>query len=572
MKFADLVFTGGPVFTATGDEPTPGSVAVTDGRIVAVASDPAGEAAVRELIGQDTEVIDLDGKLLSPGFQDAHVHAVWGGLDLIRCDLSADSTRDQYVARLSSYAAANPELEWILGGGWNMSAFPGGTPTASDLDLAVADRPAFIPNRDGHGAWVNSRALELAGITSATPDPADGRIERDADGNPTGTLHEGAMSLVNALLPETSPEDYARALGIGQEYLHSLGITAWQDAILGGYGDSGDATPAYMEAAQSGALTARVVGALWWDRARGPEQIPELILRRKHNAAGRFAATSVKIMQDGVAENFTAAMLEPYLDGCGHHTNNSGISFVDASQLISNVTELDALGFQVHFHAIGDRAVRECLDAVEAARAINGPNDNRHHIAHLQVVHPDDIHRFAELGVTANMQSYWAALEPQMVDLTLPFLGDPRSSWQYPWGDLHRAGTHLASGSDWSVSSPDPMAAIHVAVNRISAPGHEEGEYEAFLPEQSLDLLTAMTAYTAGSAFANHLDETGTIEVGKLADLVVLDRNPFAVPVAEIGLTRTEQTFVEGERVYLAPAQPKNSPPEAREESAPWAK
>jgi hypothetical protein len=311
-----------------------------------------------------------------------------------------------------------------------------------------------------------------------------------------------------------------------------------------------------MEAATAGTLTARVVGALWWDRARGPEQIPELVLRRKNNAAGRFAATSVKIMQDGVAENFTAAMLEPYLDGCGHHTDNSGISFVDAAQLISNVTELDALGFQVHFHAIGDRAVRECLDAIEAARAINGPNDNRHHIAHLQVVHPDDIHRFAELGVTANMQSYWAALEPQMVDLTLPFLGEPRSSWQYPWGDLHRAGTHLASGSDWSVSSPDPMAAIHVAVNRMAAPGHEEGEYDAFLPEQSLDLLTAMTAYTAGSAFTNHLEGTGTIEVGKLADLVVLDRNPFAGPLAEIGVTRTEQTFVEGERVYLAPAQP----------------
>ncbi|EPR75889.1 putative metal-dependent glycoprotease [Leifsonia rubra CMS 76R] len=559
MNFADLVFTGGAIFTATGGEPTPGSVAVRDGRIVAVsagAAAPSSDADIQALIGPDTEVVELDGKLLSPGFQDAHVHAVWGGLDLIRCDLALDSTRDQYLTRIRNYAVANPELEWILGGGWNMAAFPGGTPTASDLDTAVDDRPAFIPNRDGHGAWVNSRALKRAGITRDTPDPADGRIERDADGNPTGTLHEGAMSLVNRLLPETSPEDYARALMIGQKYLHSLGVTAWQDAILGGYGDAGDATPAYMEAAHSGVLTARVVGALWWDRTRGPEQIPELVLRRKNNVAGRFAATTVKVMQDGVAENFTAAMLEPYLDGCGHHTDNSGISFVDAQQLISNVTELDALGFQVHFHAIGDRAVRECLDAIEAARAINGPNDNRHHIAHLQVVHPDDVPRFAQLGVTANMQSLWAALEPQMVDLTLPFLGDPRSSWQYPWGDLHRAGTHLASGSDWSVSSPDPMAAIHVAVNRIAAPGHEEGNYEAFLPEQSLDLLTAMTAYTAGSAHTNHLDETGTIEVGKFADLVVLDRNPFTGPVEEIGLTRTEQTFVEGERVYRAPAQP----------------
>lgn len=554
MTFADLVFLNGDIFTATGSEPFFGSVMVRDGRILAVVPASSDDSSIQRFIGPDTTIVPIAGKMLSPGFQDAHVHAVWGGLDLIRCDLSQDATSEQYLTRISAYAQAHPERDWILGGGWNMAAFPGGTPTKEALDVAVPDRPAFIPNRDGHGAWVNSRALHLAGIDRNTPNPVDGRIETDAQGDPTGTLHEGAMSLVSRLLPPTSSEDYLRALLIGQRYLHSLGITSWQDAILGDYGDSGDATPTYLQAARSGALTARVVGALWWDRTRGPEQIPDLVSRRDAGAAGRFAATSIKIMQDGVAENFTAAMLEPYLDCLGHRTNNSGLSFVNAAQLRDNVTQLDALGFQIHFHAIGDRAVRECLDAVEAARNSNGPNDNRHQIAHLQVVHPDDISRFAELGVTANMQSLWAALEPQMVDLTLPFLGAPRSAWQYPWGDLYRAGTHLASGSDWSVSSPDPMAAIHVAVNRMAAPGHEEGDYEAFLPEQSLDLLTAMTAYTAGSAYANHLDQTGTIEVGKLADLVVLDRNPFDAPPAEIGLTRTMQTFVEGECVFSAPA------------------
>jgi predicted amidohydrolase YtcJ len=259
-------------------------------------------------------------------------------------------------------------------------------------------------------------------------------------------------------------------------------------------------------------------------------------------------------MQDGVAENFTAAMLEPYGDGHGHATDNSGISFVDPAVLNEAVPQLDALGFQVHFHAIGDRAVRQCLDAVEHAVARNGRSDNRHHIAHLQIIHPDDIPRFRALGVAANMQSLWAALEPQMVELTLPFLGAPRDAWQYPFGDLLRAGAVLAAGSDWSVSTPNPMAAIHTAVNRTAAREYAEGDYEPFLPEQAIDLATSLTAYTAGSAWVNHLDaDTGTIEVGKYADLAVLDRDPFAGPADEIGDTRVLQTFVEGERVYAAP-------------------
>jgi predicted amidohydrolase YtcJ len=246
-------------------------------------------------------------------------------------------------------------------------------------------------------------------------------------------------------------------------------------------------------------------------------------------------------------------MLEPYCDGHGHPTDNSGISFVDPEILNAAVPQLDALGFQVHFHAIGDRAVRQCLDAVEHAVARNGRTDNRHHIAHLQVVHPDDIHRFRTLGVAANMQSLWAALEPQMVDLTLPFLGSPRDAWQYPFGDLQRSGAVLAAGSDWSVSSPNPLAAIHTAVNRTAAPEYSDAEYDAFLPEQAIDLTTSITAYTAGSAWVNHLDDvTGTIEVGKYADLVVLDRDPFAGPLEEIASTRVLQTFVEGERVYTA--------------------
>jgi predicted amidohydrolase YtcJ len=555
LTHADLIFTGGPVFTANTVRSRATAVAVSGGRIVAVGSPDD----VRELIGPRTEVVDLAGRMLLPGFQDAHVHPVWGGLDLMRCDLSELGTEREYLARIGSYADEHADEPWVLGGGWQMSAFPGGTPTAAALDRAVADRPAFLPNRDGHGAWVNSAALRLAGIDRNTPDPADGRIERDAAGDPTGTLHEGAMSLVNRHLPETSVETLTEALLLGQRYLHSYGVTAWQDAIVGSYGDAGDPAPAYLAAAASGALTGRVVGALWWDRTAGLEQIPSLVERRARlvpepveGRAGRFAATSIKIMQDGVAENFTASMLEPYCDGHGHPTDNAGISFVPPEVLNEAAPQLDALGFQLHFHAIGDRAVRECLDAVEHAIARNGRNDHRHHIAHIQVVHPEDVARFRELGVVANMQSLWAALEPQMVELTLPFLGSPRDAWQYPFGDLLRAGAVLAAGSDWSVSTPNPLAAIHVAVNRMAPPGYEEGEYDAFLPEQSIDLGTSLTAYTAGSAFVNHLDDTGRVEVGKLADLVVLDRDPFAGPASQIGATRVLQTFVEGERVYAA--------------------
>lgn len=544
---ADMVFHGGPVFTADTVRSRTDAVAVQAGEIIALGPEAA------ERIGSRTEVVDLAGKLLVPGFIDAHVHTVMGGMQLLKCSLSDVDSQADYLARVASYIEKNPDAEWVTGGGWSMAAFPGGTPMAAALDTVTGGRPAFLVNRDGHGAWANSRALELAGIDADTPDPADGRIERDADGRPSGTLHEGAMALVNTLLPQPSRQEWMAALLEGQQYLHSLGITGWQDAIIGDYADLADPGPTYVQAARDGTLTGRVVGALWWDRTQGLEQIESLVARRAEYQADRFAANTIKIMQDGVPENFTASMLEPYLDGHGHATDNAGISFVAPALLNEAVAQLDALGFQVHFHAIGDRAVRECLDAVAGAIQRNGQRGNRHHIAHLQVVHPDDISRFLQLEVAANLQMLWATFEPQMVDLTMPFLGAPRDAWQYPFGDLLRAGAILACGSDWSVSTPDPLAAIHTAVNRMAAPGLEEGDYDAFFPEQALDLGTALTAYTAGSAWVNHMDDrVGTIEVGKRADLALLDRDPFAGPQDQIGSATVLQTFIEGERIYAA--------------------
>jgi predicted amidohydrolase YtcJ len=549
---AHLAFVNGAVYTVDAARSWAQAVAVRDGRIVAVGSDQD----VKALCDQHTEVVDLDGRMLVPGFQDAHVHPVGGGLDMLQCSLHDLSTAPEYLDAIGIYVRDHLEAEWILGGGWAMDAFEGGTPTAAALDAVTGERPAYLPNRDGHGVWVNSAALRIAGITEETPDPPDGRIERDERGRPTGTLHEGAGDLVMRHAPSPTADEMAEGLRKGQAYLHSLGITSWQDAIVDDHDRFGRNYSTYVDAAGRGELTARVVGALWWDRHRGPEQIEEFVDLRDRSRVGRFAATSVKIMQDGVCENFTAGVLEPYLDATGAVTENRGLSFVDPEALKGYVTELDLLGFQVHYHALGERAVRESLDAVEAALRANGPSDNRHHLAHLQVVHPDDIPRFRTLNAVANAQPLWAAHESQMDELTIPFLGEPRWRWQYPFASLVRAGAMLAMGSDWSVSSPDPIEEIHVAVNRCYPPDyhHKVENNEVFLPDERLDLPTALAAFTMGSAFVNHLDEqTGSIEPGKFADLAVIDRNLFEQPMAEIAQARVQQTYVEGELVYAAP-------------------
>ena len=538
----DLVFHNGTVFDGSQFLPAGTGVRVRGGKITAVGPPgPPGGAAP----------VDLVGGTLLPGFIDAHVHPVFAGEQLRRCDLTAAATASEYAAIVAAYAKAHPEEEWITGGGWSMEAFPGGIPTRDLLDAVVADRPVYLPNRDGHGVWVNSKALALAGIGRSTPDPADGRIERDAAGEPVGMLQEGAADLVERLLPPVTEEDWYQALLTAQAHLLSLGITGWQDAILGGTHGAPDPLGAYLRAAGDGTLAATVVGALWWDRDRGLEQLPELLESRRTGQAGRFRATSVKMMLDGVAENHTAAMLEPYLDADGCRTEHSGMDFIDPRELPRFVTALDREGFPVHFHALGDRAVRNALDAVAAARQAPGARGLRHHLAHLQVVHPDDVPRFARLSATANIQPLWATHEPQMDELTIPFLGERRSGWQYPFRSLLDGGSPLCAGSDWPVSSPNPLWGAHVAVNR-SLPAVAEGTGgDPFLPGQALGLAEVLAAYTSGSARVNGLDgSAGSITEGLDGDFAIVNADLAHLPAAEICQAAVVQTWIRGELVH----------------------
>ena len=537
-----LLFTNGPVFD--GQQHLHGvSVLVEGNRMVAVGPD-------REVLKRagSAEEVDLAGGLLVPGFTDAHMHPMVGGLERLRCEMYSLSSAEDYLDAIKEHAAERPDTEWFRGGGWSVDAFPPTGPTAELLDRVVPDRPAFLPSTDHHDAWVNSKALEVAGITKETPDPPDGWFERDEQGRPTGTVREAAMALVQEHIT-TSREEYHAALLEAQSYLHSWGITGWHDALIGGYAGIDDPTQAYLDVLSKGELTARVRASQWWDRHRGVEQVEQLEETRLRLAEAGLDAGSVKVMVDGIGETFTAAVTEPYLGDFHCRCGDRGLAFLDHQQLYDAVTALDAAGFQAHFHAIGDRAVHDALDAVERARLANGLNDHRHQIAHMQLVRPEDRPRFRRLSVAANLEGMWVRKETPAVQLLLPHLDPARIGWHYPFADIAAAGAHLAGGSDWPVNPPEPISAIHALVNRRKYVEDEE-QPETLLPEQGLTLAQALGCYTSGSAFVNHSPDTGTIQVGARADLAVLDRDPFAGPLDEIGAATVTMTVAAGQVVF----------------------
>ena len=545
---ADLVLRGGPVYTMDAARSWARAVAVANGRIVFVGS----EAAAAPWIGPRTRVVDLAGRMVLPGFQDAHIHPISGGIELGQCNLNDTPTAEGLLEKVKACARERPS-GWIVGGGWALPTFPGGAPTRGALDAVAPDRPVYLSASDGHSAWVNSKALELAGVTADTAEPPNGRIEREpGTRKPAGTLRESATSLVERLLPQPSPAERLAGLQRALELANRHGLVALEEANAGAGPEGGgrSALETYREAERQGRLTARVTVALGTEVAKGPEQVDELVRLGREFTSARVRPTAAKIFEDGVIEARTAAMLEPYLDRPGVR----GEPNFPPERLNPLVARLIRDDFTVHVHAIGDRAVRLALDALEAAGAGGGAQLGgaaRHQIAHLEVVHPDDVPRFRKLGVIANFQPLWAYADTWITDLTVPALGPERSRWIYPIGSLSRAGAVVAFGSDWSVSSLNPLEGIQVAVTR-QGPGGEAAP--PLNPEEALPLPAALAAYTIGAAYANGLEtETGSIEAGKSADLVVLASNLFEVAPREIGRTRVLLTRVEGKPVYRDP-------------------
>jgi predicted amidohydrolase YtcJ len=536
---ADLALTGGKIYTVDGERSWAEAVAIKDGRIVFVGSDEDAQAH----IGKDTKLVELEGRLVVPGFQDAHIHPISAGVEANACDLNAYTDVDGYVAAIKKYADAHPDEPWITGGGWLMSAFgPGALARRELIDAVVSDRPVILWSRDGHTVWVNTKALEVAGITNKTPDPVDGRIDRDPKtGAAVGSLQEGAGSLVATKMPPTSDAQREEGLRYAVKLLNGFGITAVQDASV-----NEDDLKTYRKLDDAGDLSLHVIGSIWWERDQGVEQIENMKRLRGEFTKGHIDAGTVKIMQDGVMENYTAAMLEPYrLPG---KKNVRGIPMVEPEKLKEAVTRLDAEGFQVHFHAIGDGAVRQSLDAVAAARAANGDQGHRHHISHIQLIDNADVPRFKELGVVANYQPLWAYADEYITELTIPFLGPERSSHMYAINSLEKSGATVAFGSDWSVSSPNPFEEMETAITRLGALGETT---EPFLPEEAITLAQALDAFTINAAYVNRLEkDTGSIEVGKRADLAVLDRNLFEIAPSELSDTKVLVTLFEGKPVH----------------------
>lgn len=537
---ADLVFKNGDLYTVDGVRSWADAVAISGDRIVYVGSD----AGVDAFIDSGTRVVDLNGKMMLPGFQDAHIHPPWGGVAYERCPLFDYTTREAVLAAIRDCVAADPEAPYVRGEGWTVTLFEDGIPHKQMLDDIEPARPLYFQSSDGHSLWVNSKALEVMGVTRETPDPKGGRIDRDEEtGEPIGVFQDdAAIQMAWSKTPYTD-EEIERGLRYSTRYLNSLGITSVQDAIVKVEGnDPYSSLKAYRRVNESGDLTLRSVLALFWDVNKGREQVAGLIEARDEYSRGVVRASSVKIWLDGVLEIGTAALLEPYLDG------GNTAPYIDQEDLNYAIAELDQAGFQVHVHGIGDAATRYALNAFEYTRKKNGVRDARHHICHLQLIDPADLPRFRELDVIANFQPLWAIPDDYITELTIPRIGPERSRWLYPIGSVLKAGGMIAFGSDWYVTTANPFPQIETAVTRQDANGEVEGVLE---PSERIGLHDAIAAFTINAAFVNFQDDTtGSIEVGKLADLIVIDRNLFSIEPEEISEAKVELTLFGGRVVH----------------------
>jgi predicted amidohydrolase YtcJ len=530
----DLIIVNGKVFT--GEDEGAEAVAVQGNKVLRVGSN----REIQRLARAQTTVIDAKGGSVLPGFNDAHLHLLDGGLALDQVSLSGASTLDSVRETLKAWSEANPHHEWIRGRGWLYAPFPNGLPTRQLLDQIVPDRPAYLVSYDGHTGWANTAALQAAGISRRTQSPANGTIVKDGRGEPTGVLKEAAMGLMSQALPVATREEKLAALRAAVVEANRVGITSVQNA-----GGTAEDLELYGELRRLGDLTVRVYQALTVDASTSTEALDALDELRTHFDDDPLLKTgAVKIVADGVVETKTAAMLEPY-----EGTTQTGDMRLTPEDMTRLVAELDRRGWQVMTHAIGDASIREALDAYDAAEKANPePADGRRHrIEHVESPDPEDVARFDKLDVVASIQPVHG-VPPDPDDPWAANLGPERAARGWMSGSLAKAGAPLAFGSDWPVAPLDPRRGIFVAVNRTDFEGEPDGGWG---PEEKVTLADALRAFTSGAAWASFDEQRkGTLARDMLADIVILSEDLFALPPERLLEAEVVMTIVDGKIVY----------------------
>ncbi len=552
-KAADLLLTDGYVYTVDSARRVTEALAVSGDRIVFV----GGNSEARDWIGSQTRVIDLQGKMVLPGFVDSHCHITSGVCEIYEPILHGIHDVEGYQQAVREFAIANPGLQGIQAGGWVNAVFGPHGPTKDLLDAVVSNIPVVLFSEDYHNAWVNSRALEIAGITANTPNPADGIIERDAKGNPSGTLRESAVDLAKKAVPPYSVEQILQGLEYFQKKALSLGITTVYNPLVS-IKDTTD-LQALRKWEGSGKMWLRVPSAVEVEPGDPFDIVEELLEMRNREKGEYFQIVAAKIFMDGVLEGGTAYLEEPYL----HMPESRGILNWDPRKYNRMCIALDKAGFQIHVHSIGDAATRITLDGFAEARRLNGVRDSRHGITHIQLVNPADIERFAELGVIAVPQPYWFVVDASY-DQALRYIGSERAVRQYPMKSFFEKGVVVSSASDYNVTlHPNPLLAIELGVTR-SVPSDDrmyaDPDFDASLvPSERVSVQEMIASFTINGAYAGFLeDEIGSLEVGKKADFIILDQNILEMIPTEIHHARVLLTFFDGREVFQD--NPSNNP------------
>ncbi|MEW6363738.1 MAG: amidohydrolase [Acidobacteriota bacterium] len=539
-EYADLVLQNGKVYTLDESLPKAEALAIKDGKIIYVGR----TAGLARFMGPSTRHIDIGGRLALPGFIDSHCHPSGAVEQFFAASLFGLNSVREYQDAVRRFVEAHPGVKVVRGSGWKNTLFPVQGPHKVALDEIAPGIPVALSSEDGHSTWVNSKTLELAGITRATRDPPGGVIERDAKtGEPSGTLRETAADLIDEVIPEYTTDELVQGIEAYQTMALRLGITAAHDASISAGGAD---LKAYEAMEKAGRLRMRFRASLYVDPDKGVAQVKELVAERDAHTGPYFQTRAAKIFVDGVVEGVTAYLKEPYQ----HRPGFRGAPLWTADALGAACTALDRDGFQLHFHAIGDAAAAMALDAIAHAAAANGRRDARPLITHLQLVSPADVLRFRDLRAIAVPQPFWFMKDDYYTNLQVPFLGLPRADEEYPMESFFKAGVAVASASDYPVTIPcDPLMGIQTGITRARA-GANRAE-DVLWPAERATLDQMIRSFTINGAYANFLEkETGSIEVGKWADLVVLDKNLFEIPATEIGSARVLLTFFECRVAY----------------------